>query len=217
MSKKFTSGVYFIQSSDTKLIKIGCSKDINKRYNDLKAQNEHLGYSSQLILIDTILADNYYDLEQCLHSKFSENRVINEWFNINKIDIKNIKEELKETSHRNFDSGYIKIDRNATNEFIEMGLSYSDIGFIFHLKDFIDTNNALIVDDKYINQQDIIKICDSSRTAISNKINLLCEKNIIKYVKNPKDNKSNIYVMNPKYFRMSNHNINNKFSQLFIN
>ena len=215
MAKRFLSGVYFILNSETKLIKIGCSKDINKRYKDLQSQNEHLGYTSKLILLDKILVENYYDLEQYIHSKFSNKRVINEWFDISVEDIKDIKEQLNDNSYRGFDSGYIKTDRDVTMELLEKGLSYSDIGIIFHLKDYINTNNVLELDEKILIQKDIINITGLKRTSISEKMKIFDELDIIKTVKNPKDNKQNMYIVNPKYFRLSNYNVDNPYKELF--
>lgn len=216
MAKKFISGVYFIKNEETGLIKIGCSKDINKRYRDLQAQNEHLGYTNKLVLLDKILVDNYYDLEQYIHNKYSEKRVINEWFKITKEDILSIKKELGDSSYRGFDSGYIKTDRNAANEFIELGLSYSDIGLIFVLKDFIDKNNVLTLEDKSLKQKDLMDVTGLKRTSLYDKMNLFHEKNIIKSIKSEKDSKSNMYIVNPKYFRLSNYNEDNPHKDLFL-
>lgn len=215
MSKKFISGVYFILNEDTKLIKVGCSKDINKRYRDLQSQNEHLGYTNKLVLLDKILVDNYYDLEQYIHNKFSEKRVINEWFDITEKDINEIKSELDDNSYRGFDSGYIKMDRNVTNEFLNMGLSYNDIGIVFHLKDFINTENVLETDGKPINQKGIIEILKMKKTRVYEILKFLNNKNIIVSIKSPRNSKSNIYIINPKYFRLSNYNNDNKYKDIF--
>lgn len=215
MSKKFISGVYFILNEDTKLIKVGCSKDINKRYRDLQSQNEHLGYTNKLVLLDKILVDNYYDLEQYIHNKFSEKRVINEWFDITEKDINEIKSELDDNSYRGFDSGYIKMDRNVTNEFLNMGLSYNDIGIVFHLKDFINTENVLETDGKPINQKGIIEILKMKKTRVYEILKFLNNKNIMVSIKSPRNSKSNIYILNPKYFRLSNYNNDNKYKDIF--
>ena len=42
------AGVYFIYNDETKLIKIGCSKNIHKRLELLQKQIYHLGYKGQL-------------------------------------------------------------------------------------------------------------------------------------------------------------------------
>lgn len=216
MAKKFISGVYFIKNEETGLIKIGCSKDINKRYRDLQAQNEHLGYTSKLVLLDKILVDNYYDLEQYIHNKYSEKRVINEWFKITKEDILEIKDELGDSSYRGFDSGYIKTDRNAVTEFKEMGLKYNDIGMIFHLKEYINRDNVLFDDDKPMNQSGIINKLEVDRTKIYRKLKMFEENNIIISTHNPKNKNNKIYIVNPKYFRLSNYNEDNPYKYLFL-
>lgn len=215
MAKNFTSGVYFIQNKGNGLIKIGCSKDIDRRCRDLKAQNEHLGYVSQLILLDKIIVDNYYDLEQYIHNRFSENRVINEWFNITVEDIKNIKLEMKDISYRSFDSGYIKTDISAVDEFKEKGLNYSDIGIVFHLKDYINNENALCIDEKFMNQNDIINVLKLDRKSVYLKMKILKENKIIIHIPNPDKKRDNIYIVNPKYFRSSNYNGNVEYEKMF--
>lgn len=216
MAKKFISGVYFIKNEETELIKIGCSKDINKRYRDLQAQNEHLGYTSKLVLLDKILVDNYYDLEQYIHNKYSEKRVINEWFKITKEDILSIKKELGDSSYRGFDSGYIKTDRNAVNEFKEMGLKYNDIGMVFHLKEYINRDNVLFNEDKEMTQMDISNILDMKIRNTISKMKLFADNNIIISIPNPKNAKKNMYIVNPKYFRLSNYNEDNPHKDLFL-
>ena len=74
------AGVYFIYNDETKLIKIGCSKNIYKRLELLQKQIYHLGYKGHLKLLDVIENDNYYDIEKLAHEKFKNKKQINEWY-----------------------------------------------------------------------------------------------------------------------------------------
>lgn len=206
------SGVYFILNTSTKLIKIGCSKNIENRYNDLVAQNKHLGHLEELVLLDKIICDNYYDLEQTLHTRFNEQNIINEWFEITTEDIKEVKDEMGESSYRAFDSSYVKIDKNTVPDFINMGLSYDDVGFLFHIKEYINENNLLVLDEKPINQSKLCEITKSDRKKMYKNMKIYEENYIMKTVRESGKLK---YYMNPKYFRLTNCNLKKELLDLF--
>lgn len=73
---------YLIYSENSKLTKIGRSTDPNKRFEDLKRNR----FDDTLIFLAYINKD----LENILHSEFSEFRVKYEWFNLDNETINNI-------------------------------------------------------------------------------------------------------------------------------
>lgn len=83
------SGVYIILNktrSNEKymFIKIGSSKDINKRFKQIKKSYEFNGMKDELILLQTIICNKYKKLEKTLHSLMNSRRFLvgtkHEWF-----------------------------------------------------------------------------------------------------------------------------------------
>ena len=72
--------VYFLEDSHTGLIKIGRSKHLTTRLKNLAAGNPTL-------IVLGVIPDGY-DRELDLHTRFSDNRVTGEWFDINRKDLK---------------------------------------------------------------------------------------------------------------------------------
>lgn len=83
-------GVYLI--TDGEYVKIGVAKDVFARIQDLQ-----IGNARKLTLIIYEKFANAYEIECMLHSKFSNKRIIGEWFDIfdEVKKIKSIKELLE--------------------------------------------------------------------------------------------------------------------------
>lgn len=83
---KYSKGfVYFIKA-DNGLIKIGKTKDLNKRLDHFTAK---LPY--RLDLIHSIKTDDTQELEEYFHNKFSKKRKRGEWFELDDKDIREVK------------------------------------------------------------------------------------------------------------------------------
>lgn len=71
--------VYGVKNMNTGYIKIGASKDINKRLCQLQVANTD---ELQIVYISE-LVDNMYELEKEYHNVFKNKLIRGEWFNIN--------------------------------------------------------------------------------------------------------------------------------------
>lgn len=92
------------------------------------------------------------------------------------------------------------VDLNKTKEiFFNNTLNNAQVGFYFIIREFINERNELSLDDKLLNQNDLAKMFDMSRHSIYLNTSALSENNLIKIVK---QGLSNIYVVNPNYFRL---------------
>lgn len=76
--------VYIIRASNG-YYKIGISVDPNHRLKELRRQAATWAIS--LEMVHTIASNNAYGLEQSLHKRFAERRVIGEWFLLTAQDI----------------------------------------------------------------------------------------------------------------------------------
>ena len=197
------AGVYFIYNNETKLIKIGCSKNIHKRLELLQKQIYHLGYKGQLKLLDIIENDNYYDIEKIAHEKFKNKKQINEWYkgitiddiiefknyvNINKNH--NIFINDNKTNKIFLEYKYVKNISNKTNSNINT-FNGSDMFIYTVLK--ILTKNTENISFNHIKQY--IKNSMSEKT-LRLIINNLYNKNIISKIIGERNNKMN-YKLNP--------------------
>lgn len=70
--------VYFILNEDSNAIKIGRAKDVDKRLNALQTSSPSKLKLLKSVQIEGKQAAN--ELEKSLHRKFSENRLVGEWF-----------------------------------------------------------------------------------------------------------------------------------------
>lgn len=197
------AGVYFIYNDETKLIKIGCSKNIHKRLELLQKQIYHLGYKGQLKLLDIIENDNYYDIEKIAHEKFKNKKQINEWYkgitiddiiefknyvNINKNH--NIFINDNKTNKIFLEYKYVKNISNKTNSNINT-FNGSDMFIYTVLK--ILTKNTENISFNHIKQY--IKNSMSEKT-LRLIINNLYNKNIISKIIGERNNKM-YYKLNP--------------------
>lgn len=69
------SVVYFIEAIGRGTVKIGVSRDVNKRIASLQ-----VGSSEELSLLGTVPGD--VELERALHRRYSKERTSGEWFNL---------------------------------------------------------------------------------------------------------------------------------------
>jgi hypothetical protein len=79
------SGVYIIKnvnkSDKNKLyIKIGCSKNIEKRIEQIKKSFRFNGNLDDLIIYQTIECKSYMKLEKTLHTCLKSRQITNEWY-----------------------------------------------------------------------------------------------------------------------------------------
>lgn len=72
------SGVYIIEVRSSGLYKIGITKDIHKRLNQLQTSNPYEFY-----LEEFFITDRNRELENLLHKKYAFNRYKREWFKLN--------------------------------------------------------------------------------------------------------------------------------------
>nr|DAH73287.1 MAG TPA: hypothetical protein [Caudoviricetes sp.] len=78
-------GVYIIlnktkSSEDELIIKIGCSKCIQKRFKQIKSSFKFNGNMDELELFQVIKCEKYRLLEKHLHMVMNSKRITNEWF-----------------------------------------------------------------------------------------------------------------------------------------
>ena len=78
-------GVYIIlnktkSTKDEMIIKIGCSKDIQKRFKQIKSSFKFNGIQDELELYNVIECKEYKLLEKHLHSAMKSRKITNEWF-----------------------------------------------------------------------------------------------------------------------------------------
>ena len=79
------SGVYILNNTnknkDGKLyLKIGCSKDIEKRVNQIKKSFKFNGNLDELVIYKVIECKSYLALEKILHSCLKSRKITNEWY-----------------------------------------------------------------------------------------------------------------------------------------
>lgn len=78
-------GVYIIlnktKSTENDLvIKIGCSKDIQNRFKQIKSSFRFNGIQDELELYNVISCEKYKLLEKHLHTMMKSRQITNEWF-----------------------------------------------------------------------------------------------------------------------------------------
>lgn len=80
------NGVYLIRNLDNNLLKIGRCSDLQRRFKEIKGAFKHIGVDPNLKIECFIEYEYNTQLERYLHKKFKDNRIQNEWFEINNID-----------------------------------------------------------------------------------------------------------------------------------
>lgn len=180
---KNNQGVYFILNEETKLIKIGCSKDIYKRLDTLQKQIKHLGYNSKLKLIGCIECSNYQYVEKEIHEYFKNRRYINEWFNISleeanmyidKYKINKNKNDIGLIENKNdgkiiaLEYKYIKRIRNKLNSY-DNGLDGNDLVLISIFKEL----------DSELSIRDLLDIIPFSERTLRNTVEKLIKNKIL--------------------------------------
>lgn len=81
--------VYFIKDPEINLIKIGRSKELEKRFYALNKE-----FNENLEVVHKIYTDDCYSLEKILHERFDRVRFSGEWFKLSDEDIEKIKTEF---------------------------------------------------------------------------------------------------------------------------
>lgn len=109
-------GVYFILNKDNNLIKIGCSNNIQRRYNELVSNLYNLGLNNELEILKTIETKNKFEVENIYHSIFKEYRKTGEWFDIT-LDMINNVDYLKEIKDKNINAKifFKNVNNNSYN------------------------------------------------------------------------------------------------------
>jgi len=79
------SGVYILKNntksnSDQIYIKIGCSKNIEKRVKQIEKSFKFNGNLDELILHKVLECNDFKRLEKTLHSIMKSRKITNEWF-----------------------------------------------------------------------------------------------------------------------------------------
>ena len=85
--EKIKMGVYIIlnktkSTKDKMVVKVGCSKNINNRFKQIKNLSKFNGIKDELIILTTIKCSKYKLLEKHLHILLNSRRILNkhEWF-----------------------------------------------------------------------------------------------------------------------------------------
>jgi transcription elongation factor GreA-like protein len=79
------SGVYILKNENKSLnnklyIKIGCSKNVEKRIEQIKKSFKFNGNLDDLIIYKTIECKSYFALEKILHTCLKSRQITNEWY-----------------------------------------------------------------------------------------------------------------------------------------
>lgn len=85
--KHYKGYIYFFKCGDK--YKIGYSKDVDKRIKQL----DYRPYKIEFIT-KSILLEKAYLIEQDLHNKYKNNKVIGEWYDFNENQVKEIKKYI---------------------------------------------------------------------------------------------------------------------------
>lgn len=80
-------GVYIILNktksiNDNLIIKVGCSKDISKRFKQIKSSFKFNGNKDELELFNIIKCKKYKLLEKHIHQILKSRNYQNEWFKV---------------------------------------------------------------------------------------------------------------------------------------
>jgi len=79
------SGIYIIKNlnkstKDKLFVKIGCSKDIDKRFSQIKSSYRFNGNLDELQIYKIIECKSYMKLEKTIHQIMKSRQITNEWF-----------------------------------------------------------------------------------------------------------------------------------------
>jgi len=88
-NEQIKDGVYLIQCGNLPYYKIGITRNLSKRINQME-----IGVPLELKVISYFIIDNAYEVEQALHRKFFKLRKKREWFELEKKDVNFIKNAL---------------------------------------------------------------------------------------------------------------------------
>lgn len=82
--------IYLISDKKTYYYKIGVSKNPETRLKQLQTGNQ-----SKLTLNKKVLCENYNEVEQSLHNKYSMFRINGEWFELTDDDVNSFEDDCK--------------------------------------------------------------------------------------------------------------------------
>lgn len=85
--------VYLIEDTNNNIYKIGVTKNLKKRL-----QNLQTGNSNQISIKYTYKTEYPFRIEQMLHNKFNEYKELNEWYNLPKSVVSNFYEYCEQFS-----------------------------------------------------------------------------------------------------------------------
>lgn len=161
--KEVISGVYFIKNKNNGNIKIGCSNNINKRYETLCSQMVTLGGCKEdLVLIDYVACNDYFEFENYLHRKYYNFRLNGEWFNV---DINN-----PHNDYIRYKVGNINIDDIICSFISKLYKNYSD------------KFKAIIIGERLIpTYKDLSNVLNINEENIKNILNELKDMEILKF------------------------------------
>lgn len=86
LKNKELQGIYFIRNIDNGYLKIGKTNNFKRRLREIERSFKFCGHMPKLKVEGFIEYNKEDELELYLHSKFSDFKVQNEWFNINDLD-----------------------------------------------------------------------------------------------------------------------------------
>lgn len=88
-TKKKKGYVYFVKDPEINLIKIGRSRDFDKRFYSLNKE-----FNENLEVIHKIYTDDCFELEKKFHEHFDKYRFSGEWFKLTTKDMDFVKKEF---------------------------------------------------------------------------------------------------------------------------
>ena len=123
-------GVYFILSKDNGCIKIGCSNNVAKRFNEIKRSFSFLNIEPNIEFLGYIEVYKMYDLEKLFHKEFEDSRRNGEWFDVSFRDILQVANDIELNKYDKdedkfspkSESEYIMV--NGEKYFSNKGLNY---------------------------------------------------------------------------------------------
>jgi predicted GIY-YIG superfamily endonuclease len=204
-------GIYKIENLVNGKVYIGSSQDINKRWKQhlySLRKGQHHSYHLQKAW-EKYGEENFkFEIVEVVTDESLLITLEQKWINSYKsYDSKygyNISEEAKKPARRNIDNKNVNIvPKERILDIHKLNLSISDKGFYYMLRELVDENNRVVLDEKPISQSDIGDIFGySDRKSIYTHLYNLQEVGLLKMIK---EGKKNIIYINPLYYLGSLH------------
>jgi len=127
--KQFDSYIYFIYSRDNNLMKIGKTRNIERRIRQIKNQMISSGYTGEIELKALHLTFSGYEhqLERYYHQKYRNHRIKGEWFNVSLDKIVN---ENMTDLYNYFNGIHYFFDILESKENLKPEIEFSDLKLI---------------------------------------------------------------------------------------